>query len=124
MSSPNTGPLNVLLLSSATADETFSQPIDVTGRDYVTIYYIGAGTISGGALVVNECAILPATGTPASGDPSKWSAIPNSTVTASELSDGAVKAVHLPAGAYGLLQQRISTAIAGGGSVTAILVAH
>lgn len=121
MSLPNRAPLSVVLFSGSTADETMSMPVDVSGYTNIAIYLIGTGTITSGVLVTNEGVFDPATKQPF--DPAKTSAIADSAVNASELTGGLMKAVHLPAAAYGYIQQRISTAIGGGGSVTAVLVA-
>lgn len=82
----------------------------VVNTERVTVYLCGSGTVSGGTVVVEEAHDDAYTGT--------WSEI--ETVTASNL-NGAALAVHVD-GFVGAVRARVSSAITGGGSVTARVV--
>lgn len=110
-------PKTVTMLSAQSADERFSQPIDVRGYTHIVIYMIANGTVSSGAVTFLEGLIDPATEQPYSGT---WATI-GSAVTAP--TTGTITATHLTVAAYSHLQARISTVIGGGGTVTVVLVA-
>jgi len=86
----------------------------------VTIAVQGSGVITTGALSIEEAYYdnLPPTGLESHGIPyaGTWSVI--QTVTGSQISSGAQQIVHVQ-GSVWSLRVRISTAIAGGGSLTA-----
>lgn len=112
--------LRTVLLSKQTVDETTSQPIDVSGLDYVTFYLIGYGTIDSGSVTYEESTDDPATTTAYGGT---WSPI-GSAVSANDVTGGKQKATHVTVGAYSRVRARIDTVIAGaGGSVSVVLVA-
>lgn len=108
--------LTVVLLEEVTADETFSRPIDVRGYTHIAVYVIANGTVSSGAVAVNEACIDPDTDLPYTGT---WVAV-GSAVSPST---GTIVVAHLTVAAYSHLQARVSTAIGGGGTVTVVLVA-
>lgn len=108
--------LTVTMLSAVADDETFSQPIDVRGYTHIAVYVIANGTVSSGAVTINEACIDPATHQPYAGT---WDAV-GSAITPTT---GEVVAGHLTVAAYSHLQARVSTAIGGGGTVTVVLVA-
>ena len=109
-------PLRATMLSAVSADETFSRPIDVRGYTHIAVYAIANGTVSSGAVTINEACVDPATDLPYSGT---WVAVGS----AISPSTGTVVVAHLTVAAYSHLQARVSTAIGGGGSVTVVLVA-
>lgn len=112
----NRGPKTVVLLEAQSADETFSQPVDVRGYTHMVLYMIANGVVSGGAVTFLEGLIDPATEQLFGGT---WATI-GTAVTAP--TTGLMTATHLTVGTYSHLQARISTAIAGGGTVTVVLV--
>ena len=75
-------------------------------RDH-TFYIIGSGTISGGTILIEEASDPDSTNT--------WALV--GTVTASDVTAGAEKAVHV-IGTLAAARARVSVAIAGGGNVT------
>ena len=85
----------------------------------LTIVAQGSGTITTGAIIIEEAFFenIPATGLESQGAPytGTWSAI--QTVTGSVLTTGAQQIIHVQ-GSVWAVRPRISTAIAGGGSVT------
>lgn len=111
----------VVLFTQQTADETTSQPVDVSGFSSVVMYLIGTGTLDSGSITYEEATTDPThseqtySGT--------WSII-GSAVNANDVTGGKIKATHFARGAYHLVRARIDTVIAGaGGSVTVVLVA-
>lgn len=113
--------LRVVLLNQQTADETTSQPVDVSGFSSIAFYLFGqGGTISGGSITYEEATTDPAHSEQTYGG--TWSAI-GSAVTASDVNGDKCKATHPSRGAYHLVRARIDTAISGGGNISAILVA-
>ncbi len=109
------GYLQADLLNAATADETTSPWVDVRGRTAVVFYVEGLGTTSGGVVTLEESLPAPS-GT--------WAATAASigTVNATAVSGGVQIATHV-SGAYAFVRARVSTAITGGGSVSARVVA-
>jgi|DEB0MinimDraft_3_1074331.scaffolds.fasta_scaffold02359_6 hypothetical protein len=110
------GYLQADVLTAAINDGTTSPWVDVRSYTHIVFYISGLGTTSGGVITIEE------------GFPTKenvWAATPSviSTVNASDVSGGVQKAVHLTVGAYAFVRARVSTAISGGGSITARLVA-
>lgn len=110
-------------LGSETAIGAVSQPTQVLGYTTLTIYFIGEGTISAGAVTIEEATLNPAT----EGDyDGTWSEIAIVDVTA--VSGGKQYAYHVggPGGqfAYSNVRTRISTGITGsGGKISTVLVA-
>jgi hypothetical protein len=112
--------LRVPLLNAQTAITTTSAAINVLGYTALTVYVIGAGTISAGVLTIEEADINP--NFEAAGYTGTWSAVTTYTLTG--VSGGAQAAVHLTVSAYGYVRVRISTGVTGaGGSVSCVLVA-
>lgn len=109
-------PQNVVMLDEVIDDETFSRPIDVRGYTHIAVYVIANGTVSSGAVTINEACIDPANGLPYSGT---WVAVGS----ALSPSTGTVVVAHLTVAAYSHLQARVNTAIGGGGTVTVVMVA-
>lgn len=110
------GYLEANLLTAAIDDETTSPWVDVRGRTHLVFYLSGLGTTSSGVITLEE------------GFPTMenvWPATPVSitTVNASGVSGGVQLATHATVAAYGFVRARVSTAIGGGGSVTARLIA-
>ena len=108
--------LTATMLSAVSADETFSRPIDVRGYTHIAVYVIANGTVSSGAVTVNEACLDPATDLPYSGT---WVAVGSAVTPAT----GTVVVAHLTVAAYSHVQARVNTAIGGGGTVTVVLVA-
>ena len=79
-------------------------------EDRGTVYVVGAGTISGGTVVIEEAHSEDYSGT--------WSSL--QTITASALTGGAVQAIHV-SGFYRAVRARISSTITGGGTISATL---
>lgn len=77
----------------------------------VTVYVVGIGTITGGTIVIEESLSPQDTGT--------WSAI--QSITASTLSGGKTAAVHVD-GVVCTIRARISSAITGGGTISAAVI--
>ncbi len=125
-SSPGT-PITAPQLYRVTEDESTAKWIDVRGRAHVVFYLTGRDTISGGVVTFEE-------GSPedfgASGNPpapfgaavGSYSAI--TTQTASSVSGGKQLAVHMPVAGYFMVRARVSTAITGGGTLSAGVVAY
>lgn len=109
-------PKRVVALLLQSADETFSQPIDVIGYTHLVAYMFANGTVTSGAVTFLEGAIDPDTDQPFSGT---WATI-GSAVTAP--TTGISTATHFTVGAYSHIQARISTAIGGGGSISVVFV--
>lgn len=120
MSVQGRGPLFVTLLTAQTADETQSQPVDLRGYSNFTVFQTGAGTITSGVLTIEEAAYDPHAVGAYGGT---WSSI--TTLDPTQVSGGATQAYHAASDrAYSFVKARISTAIGGGGSLSAILVAN
>lgn len=79
----------------------------------VTIYCEGTGTITSGVITIEESRDTATAGA--------WSSL--TTITGTNITAGAVEAVHLT-GVYIAVRARISTTIGGGGSVTCELLAN
>jgi hypothetical protein len=105
------------LLNAATAVGSTSQAIDCSAYAYLTVYLIGTGTISGGTLTIEEAHLTDGVynGT--------WSEI--GTIAAADTSGGKQVAYHIggPGGAfaYSAVRVRLTDAVTGGGSITAVL---
>ncbi len=92
-----------------------SQPVDMSVHGIITIYLTSIGTTSGGTVLIEEADFTAIT-QPYSGT---WSQI--TSIAASTFTGGAQLAYHVADGAYGSVRVRISSAITGGGSITAVL---
>lgn len=99
------GPLVLEGVTATTAQLVV--PNNPSQTQYGVVYVEGTGTIASGVVTIEEAAAPDYGGT--------WSVL--STVTGSVISGGACQAVHFP-GVYGAIRVRVSTTIAGGGSVT------
>lgn len=116
MSTGNRAPLRVVLFTGASADETTSQPIDVSGYTQLVMFQKGTGTVSSGVITIEEADYGP-TDMPYGGT---WSSV--TTLDPTQVSGGAQQAYHFSSNrAYGVVRGRISPAIGGGGSVELVL---
>lgn len=112
-------PARVLLLGSVSAGVLTgvttgtSQPIYIQAVDHPTIYLASQGATTGGTVLIEEADWAdneqPYTGT--------WSQV--ASTAASTFTGGAQIAIHLPIASYAYLRVRISSAITGGGTVSA-----
>lgn len=107
-------PLRAVLLDAVSVDESTSQAIDCSLYPYLVLYLKGTGTTSTGVVTIEEC---DQTRKDLTGE--TWSSI--TTLNASDVTGGVQKAYHFPVAAYGFVRARVSTAIGGGGTVTAVL---
>ena len=117
-----TSPLRTSLMTAATATTTPAIPVNIRPFQAVTVYVIGTGTISDGVLTLEEATYdFDQDGTYAG----TWSAI--DTVDCTSVSGGAQFAYHVggPGGlfAFDWIRARITTAVSGGGAISAVLVA-
>lgn len=92
-----------------------SQPVDMSLHGLLSIYLTGTGTITGGTILIEEADYA----NPAVGYAGTWAQL--GTVTATGLTAGAQLVTHLVDASYGFVRVRISAAITGGGSITAVL---
>lgn len=106
------GTLYLNLLNGQTGTVT-TAAIDARGFSNITVYMIGAGTVSGGAVKISEAHAADYAGT--------WSDV-DVTLTPTAVTGGAVQANSLPVGAYGFLRAQVTSAITGGGSLSLVLV--
>jgi len=112
------------LLQTVSDDETTSQAVDCRGRTQIVVYLSSSGTTSSGVITIEESMPVGQPGgfvpglAPYSGT---WSTI--TTVNASSFTGGVMTAVHLSQAAYAFVRVRVSTAIGGGGTISAGLVA-
>lgn len=83
----------------------------------LTVYLIGAGTISAGAVVLEE-----AYEDPTGSYGGMWSPLSGSPITVTGLSGGAQAAYHY-VGCYWDVRARVSTNLTGGGVITAVIIA-
>jgi hypothetical protein len=118
---PLTSPARVLLLGIDVAGTITgvttgtSQPIAMQRPGSLSIYLTSIGTTSGGTVLTEEADYDPDKDNPYSGT---WSTI--SSVAASTFTGGAQVAIHIVGPvAYGFIRVRISSAITGGGTITA-----
>jgi hypothetical protein len=111
-------PFRIKVIDRQTADEYVLTPVSCLGNTQITVYVLGLGTTSGGVLTVEEASWDPLS---QQDNATTWSEV--TTINASSASAGVVAAVHLEPGAYDWLRVRISTAISGGGTISAWLVA-
>lgn len=114
------GPTRAVSMTAVTADETRGRPFKALDYEYVTAYVSGTGTIASGVISFEEASWNEATEVAYAGT---WSDLGSDyDVTASDLSDGKMVAVHLPVSAYHFIRPFIETAIGGGGSVSVAFV--
>ncbi len=93
-----------------------SQPVNAAQQNQLSFFLASQGVTSGGTILIEEAdwgdQDLPYTGT--------WSQI--TSISASSFSAGAQTAYHTTApAAFGFVRVRISAAITGGGTITAVL---
>jgi len=111
-----TSTTRITLLDAVTTGQ--SQPIMMAAHIAPTFYVIGTGTVSGGTVLIEEADANPETGP--GGYSGTWSLV--YTVTASDVSGGKQKAIHLTGpNSYGYLRARVSSDITGGGTITVVL---
>lgn len=122
MATYTNSPNLTVALGAANGDGTFtgvtsgtSAAIEPGQRDALTIAIIGNGTIASGVVTIEEAYQVP--GTTYAGT---WSTI--TTVTASALTGGAQQVIHVSTTALLSVRIRISTAIGGGGGITAVVL--
>lgn len=113
--------------TDVTADETLGQWCDVRGKQDITFYLTSdANTISSGVISIEEAAPknFADSTTPVvfGANTDGYSLI--TTYTASGINGGKQVAIHLQVRSYCFVRARISTAIGGGGKVSANLVAY
>lgn len=121
-SSPG-APMTVPLLIAQSADETFSQPIDVRGYTHLVAYVIPNGTVSSGVVRIEEACIDPRAAEPHAPNAPLYADTWVQVGTDISPSTGVISALHLTVAAYSHLHARISTVIGGGGTVDVVLVA-
>jgi hypothetical protein len=97
-----------VLIDAASADETTGRVPCEVGQRQLRFDITGSGTISGGAIILECAPTLGYTGT--------WSAL-YTPIDATNVTGGATQAVFIQ-GCFDAVGARISTAIAGGGTVT------
>jgi hypothetical protein len=98
---------NSILQSLATSGNGSAMSINRLAN--VTVHVTGAGVISGGTVKVEEAETEDYAGT--------WNEI--ETIDATLLNGGAMKTVRCVGGIYGFVRARISSAIIGGGTISA-----
>jgi hypothetical protein len=117
------GPLNFLripLLKTVTATASVCVPVNVLGYSNISIYVTGADTTSSGVITI-ETADYDVTNAADTIYAGTWS--PITTVNASDVSGGKQKVITVSNVAYTWVRTRVSTVIAGGGTVSTTLVA-
>ena len=116
----NAGPARAVLFTKQTAIGSENTPFDASSYTNLTFYLIGYGTISGGAIVLEECDYDGAEDAPYG---ATWSLI--DTLTASDVTGNQQLAYHVggPGGAFafGFVRARITSTITGGGTVSLVL---
>ena len=113
----------IVSLDAQVTDETLGKFMDCTGYPYIVVYVKGStsGTISSGVVTIEE-ADWDKEVTPGGPGTDAWSSI--QTVNGADVTGGAQKAIHLAVGSYHFVRVRISTAIGGGGTVSAVIIAQ
>lgn len=112
-----TSPLRVRMLTNVSADESCSQPIDCRSYTSLAVYLSSVDTTSSGVITIEEADYDPDTDMIYGGT---WSTI--TTINASTFTGGAQLAYHFPSpAAFAFVRVRVSTAIGGGGSISAVL---
>lgn len=112
----STAPLVVTLLTAVTTGT--SVPVWALPFENLTLYLVGAGTISAGTLIVEEATFAEGHSTTA-----LWSAVTGGNpLDCTQVSGGAQQAYQLPIGAYHYIRVRVGTTVSGaGGAITAVL---
>jgi len=122
------GPKTVPQFYRQSTDETYGVWVDVRGCAYVTFYLSSNGTTSSGVITIEEAAPEDFTNWAPPSPPNIPWAVDKcavvTTVNASTISGASQVPVHLSAAAYCFVRARISTAIGGGGTVSAGCVAY
>jgi hypothetical protein len=119
VSSPGLGYLRDTQLSVATALNTVAFGRSVQGYGSVAIYVIGAGTITGGTVMIETADYAQAS--EQAGYGGTWS--PVLPVPAVNVTGNAQQMIVLPPAPYSYVRTRVSSAITGGGSVSTTLLA-
>ena len=101
--------LNVNLINASTGGTPTSGAADCRSFQCLVLYATGLGTISGGAVTIEEAPTENYGGT--------WSDT-GATVTPADVTGGKTKAVRLTTGCYGFIRARVTTQVSGGGSWT------
>lgn len=119
--------VNFQFFVDQTADETLGPWCDVRGKQDITFYLSAdTGTISSGVISIEEAAPKDFSSSEAppvfGADTDGYSLI--TTYTATGINGGKQVAIHLQVRSYCFVRARISTAIGGGGKVSANLVAY
>lgn len=107
-----TSPFRVVVLTAVTAGT--SVPVNVSAYNTPVVYLSSTGTTSGGVVTIEEADYDPSAGQIYTGT---WA--PITTVNASTFTGGAQAAYHCAVGSYRFLRVRVSSAITGGGTITA-----
>ena len=102
----------VTSLTAATGTATGSELVLGSEEHYITAYVHSTGTISAGVITIEEAHDSGYAG-------GTWASVSAITVPTSGNQIGVAHAV----GVYSVIRARVSTAITGGGSATAILIA-
>lgn len=120
---PDTSQARILLLGSDVlgvitgVTSGASQPVDASQQNQLTAFLTSIGTTSGGTILLEEADWDPSKDLPYAGT---WSTI--TSFTASSFTGGAQSVFHTTAPAcFAFVRFRISSAITGGGSITAAL---
>ena len=92
-----------------------SIPVSMALHGIVAFYFTSIGTTSGGTILIEESDFTEKTQTYGG----TWSQV--ASILASSFTGGAQIAYHISDCAYGYLRVRISSAITGGGSITAVM---
>jgi hypothetical protein len=127
MNTSNGGTKCQQFFTDQTADETLGQWMDVRGYQDITFYLTAdANTISSGVISIEEAAPKDFS---TSSTPEVFGAATDgysliTTYTATGINGGKQVAIHLQVRSYCFVRARISTAIGGGGKVSANAVAY
>lgn len=116
------GPQSVQCFYRQSDDETLGPWIDVRGKQNVCFYLTSNGTTSAGVVTFEEAAPENMTVDPPvvfGGATDAYAVIPNTAYSVSGISGGKQVGIHLPQAAYFYVRARISTAVTGGGTISA-----
>lgn len=106
-------PIGTTCFVDKSADETLGPWINVYGKQNVTFYITGSGTIASGVITIEEAAPKdPNTNPNVVGEATGGYSVVT-TYNASGVSGGAQVGVHLTPSAYWFVRARISTVLAG-----------
>ena len=109
--------LNVPLILAKTADTTVSPWVRTQGMSHFKVYVVGNGTISTGAVTIQEAWINP------HNEAAGYSGTPDDVGSAITAVTDSQVAATLTEGPYAYLRAKISTGVTGGGTVSVYLVA-